>query len=73
MPSTPLSDLLKLPANIRADLAMALWDSLTEPEHEASLALTPEQERELDRRWAEHVENPSSAVPWDDVRRKMQA
>lgn len=71
MPSTTLSQLLKLPAGERAELAMALWESLTDVERDAELALTPEQEAELDRRWAEHLENPDSAVPWNDVRRKL--
>lgn len=73
MPSTTLSQLLKLPADERAELAMALWDSLSDAEREAELALTAEQEAELDRRWAEHLESPEAAVPWDDVRRKLRA
>ena len=51
---------------------MALWDSLTDAERAAELALTPEQEAELDRRWAEHVENPDSAISWDELRRKLR-
>ena len=50
---------------------MALWESLTDAEREAELVLTPEQETELDRRLAEHVANPGSAIPWDEVRRKL--
>lgn len=72
MPTTPLSELLKLPAETRAELAMALWDSLTPAEREADLALTPAQETELDRRWAEHLRHPESAVPWDDVLRRLR-
>lgn len=71
MPSSPLTDLLKLPAGDRAELAMALWDSLTDREREAELQLTDEQREELDRRWAEHVANPGSAIPWADVRAKL--
>ena len=71
MPSSPLTELLKLPASDRAELAMALWDSLTDVEREAELELTDEQREELDRRWAEHVANPDSAVPWADVRAKL--
>ena len=62
----------KLPASERAELAMALWDSLTDAERDAELALTSEQAAELDRRWADHVENPASAIPWAEVRRKRQ-
>ena len=71
MPSSPLTDLLKLPAGDRAELAMALWDSLTDVERDTQLQLTDEQRAELDRRWAEHVANPGSAIPWADVRAKL--
>jgi putative addiction module component (TIGR02574 family) len=72
MSTTPLSELLKLPAAARAELAMALWDSLAPAEREAALALTSAQEAELDRRWAEHVRHPESAVPWEDVLRQLR-
>jgi len=71
MPSSPLSELLKLSAGDRAELAMALWDSLTDVERDAELDLTEGQRAELDRRWAEHVANPGSAIPWSDVRAKL--
>jgi putative addiction module component (TIGR02574 family) len=71
MPSSPLSQLLKLPPGDRAELAMALWESLTDVERDSELELTEEQQAELDRRWTEHVENPASAVPWSEVRRKL--
>ncbi len=66
-----LAELLKLPASKRVEIAMALWESLTDAERETELALTPEQEAELDRRLAEHTTNPGSAIPWDEVRRKL--
>jgi putative addiction module component (TIGR02574 family) len=71
MPSSPLSELLKLPAADRAELAMALWESLSDVQRDADLVLTDEQRVELDRRWAEHVANPTSAVSWADVRAKL--
>ena len=71
MQPSPLAQLLRLPAGDRAELAMALWESLTEAEREGELGLTDEQRAELDRRWAEHVENPGSAIPWSEVRRKL--
>jgi putative addiction module component (TIGR02574 family) len=69
-PST-LSQLLKLPAGDRAELAMALWESLSDTEREQELDLTDEEAGELDRRWAEHLANPDSAVPWSEVRHKL--
>ena len=71
MESSTLSQLLKLPAGDRAELAIALWESLSDTEREEELMLTDEQAAELDRRWAEHLANPDSAVPWSDVRRKL--
>ena len=43
LPST-LAALLRLPAKDRIELAMALWESLTDTEREAELVLTAEQE-----------------------------
>lgn len=71
MDSTTLSQLLSLPASDRAELAMALWESLSESEQDAQFTLTDEQIAELDRRWAEHLKNPNSAVPWSEVRHKL--
>ena len=66
-----LRKLLELPATERADIAMALWDSLIPAEQEAEFDLTPEQRTELDCRLAEHIADPTSAVPWEEVRRKL--
>ena len=66
-----LAKLLELPATERVDIAMALWDSLTPAEQEAEFDLTSEQRAELDRRLAEHIADPTSAVPWEEVRRKL--
>ena len=71
MESSTLSQLLKLPASDRAELAMALWDSLSDADREGELGLTEGQSAELDRRWAEHLADPQTAVPWSEVRRKL--
>ena len=71
MASSPLAQLLKLPAGDRAELAIALWESLSDSEREGAFKLTDDQRAELDRRWAEHIENPGSAIPWSEVRRKL--
>ncbi len=65
--ATKLSDLLQLPPDARIELALALWASLPETARENAMTLTPEEEADLDRRWADHLKNPASAVPWDDV------
>ncbi len=66
-----LAELLKLSARERAEIAMALWESLTDSERGTEFVLTPELEAELDRRLADHLTNPNSAIPWDEVRRKL--
>jgi putative addiction module component (TIGR02574 family) len=71
MASSPLSQLLKLPPGDRVELAIALWESLSDSEREGAFELTDAQRAELDRRWAEHIENPGSAIPWSEVRRKL--
>ena len=69
--SPSLSELLKLPAGERAELAMALWESLSNAQRETELELTSEDVAELDRRWSDHVQRPESSIPWDEVRRKL--
>lgn len=69
--SPSFSELLKLPAGERAELAMALWESLSDAEREAELRLTSEEAADLDRRWDDHVKRPESAIPWSEVRRRM--
>jgi putative addiction module component (TIGR02574 family) len=69
--SSSLSELLKLPADERAELAMALWESLSEAERGRELELTPEEAAELDRRWTDHIQRPEASIPWDEVRRKL--
>jgi len=64
-------ELLKLSPSERVDLALALWESLDDPDREAALALTPEQAAEFDRRLAEHRADPRTAIPWEEVRKKF--
>ena len=66
-----LTDLLRLPSAERADLAMAPWASLDDAQRGVELALTRAQATEFDRRLEEHRADPSSALPWEDVRRKL--
>jgi putative addiction module component (TIGR02574 family) len=66
-----LAPLLKLPAAKRAELALALWESLDDAEREAAFPMTPGLAAELDRRMADHVADPESSIPWPVVRRKL--
>lgn len=72
MSQTDLAELLKLPADERADLAIALWDSLTDKQRDAELELWPDDRAALARRWAEHLAEPGSAIPWSAVGRKLR-
>ena len=72
MSPTDLAQLLNLPPGERAELAITLWESLTDAEREAEFELGPEERAELDRRWAQHLAEPHSAVPWDVVRKKLR-
>jgi putative addiction module component (TIGR02574 family) len=65
--------LLKLPEDERVDLAMALWASLENSSRAAAFDLTPAESAELDRRLQEHLADPSTAVPWEEVRKKLHA
>jgi putative addiction module component (TIGR02574 family) len=71
--ATTLSDLLSLPADKRADLAIALWESLSDSEREQALPVSPELAAELDRRWADHLAHPETGVPWEQVLKKLRA
>ena len=71
MVMTPMTDLLQLPQNERLALAIALWDSLDDPSRDGALPLDPALFAELDRRWANHRDNPEAAVPWDEVRSQL--
>jgi putative addiction module component (TIGR02574 family) len=71
MAATPIAELLQLPRGERLALAMALWDSLDEEGRSEALPVDADLCAELDRRWAAHIQNPTAAVPWDQVRRRL--
>ena len=64
--------LLRLCAADRAELAMSLWESLSDQLRDAATDLNDVQKAELARRWTEHLANPKSAISWSDVRRNLQ-
>ena len=72
MTKAQLEELLKLPVQERIDLALALWDSIAEPDLEQHLPLTEAEKAELDRRLAEHDRDPSRGLPWEEVQRRLR-
>jgi putative addiction module component (TIGR02574 family) len=65
-----LAELLKLTPAERIRLAQDLWDSVGP---EDMPPLTDEQIAEIDREFAEHARDPSSAIPWGEVRASLWA
>jgi putative addiction module component (TIGR02574 family) len=64
-----LSELLELPAAERLQLVEAIWDSLVEvPE---AIPISDEVREELDRRLASYYEDPTSARPWNEIKKKL--
>jgi putative addiction module component (TIGR02574 family) len=58
---------LSIPERLR--LVEEIWDSIAEDSE--SLPLSSEQRAELDRRWAEHEADPSTAIQWERVKNEL--
>jgi len=71
MAATPLADLLQLPMGERVALAMTLWDSLDDEGRSDAMPLDWDLCKELDRRWAVHLQNPDAVIPWLRVRSQL--
>lgn len=61
---------LHLSVSERIQLVEDIWDSISADAANA-FPLTKRQRDELDRRMAEHIANPSDAIPWEVVRAKL--
>jgi putative addiction module component (TIGR02574 family) len=61
-----LQELMELSPEERIQLAEDLWDSIAQDELPP---LTEAQKKEIDRRIEEHKRDPSTALPWEEVRR----
>lgn len=62
---------MQLPPEERLELMDELWESIHPPgsvRPGEPFVLTQEQKAELDRRLAEHAADPSTAIPYEDVR-----
>ena len=65
----PMSDLLSLSIDERLRLVEVLWNSIAADAE--AIPLTREQREEIDLRLAEHAADPSSAIPWEQVRERL--
>jgi len=60
---------LELSVPERIKLVEEIWDTIANvPE---SIALTPAQQEELDRRLEDYRQNPAAGSPWNDVRERV--
>lgn len=68
--SIDLAELRKLSVAERIQLAEDLWDSIALDSAEAP-GLSDAQRQELQHRLHEHERDPSTAVPWEQVRAEL--
>ena len=64
------SELMKLTADERLELVQDLWETIRS---DSQPPLSDEDKNELDRRYADHLRDPSSALKWEDVKARLLA
>jgi putative addiction module component (TIGR02574 family) len=57
-----------LPLAERMELCRGLWNDIV-----TSDELTPGEAEEIDRRLADHLDNPEEVVAWEDVKARLDA
>lgn len=70
-PSTVTTEYMKLSVSERLQLVEDIWDSIDAEAPDDALGLSEAQKAELHRRVAEHQADPSSSIPWEQVRAKL--
>lgn len=65
-----LSEIMQLPPDERLELIGDVWDSLDEQDMPP---LSEAQLLEVRRRLEEHRQDPGSALPWEEVRDRLQS
>jgi putative addiction module component (TIGR02574 family) len=64
------TEYLKLSVSERIQLVEDIWDSIA-AEESTAVELSQAQMDELHRRVAAHRADPSTAIPWEDVRSQL--
>lgn len=67
----PIDQLRRLPVEKRLELIKVLWDSLGE-HPEQYFHIPDEVLDEAERRFQEHLDDPSSSIPWETVRARLR-
>jgi putative addiction module component (TIGR02574 family) len=68
--SQPKPDFSQLSIAERIQLVEDIWDSIV-AENPAAVQLSDGQRQEIRRRLADHDAEPSSAIPWEQVRSEL--
>ena len=63
--------IMRLTVAERVRLVQDIWDTLQPTAEE--LPLSEEQRSIIDRRLAEHQQDPDSAVPWEEVKARLES
>ena len=66
-----LEDLFKLSTAERIQLAEDLWDSVA-ADPQSLPPLTEAQVAEIERRLSEHARDSTTAISWDDLRKRLE-
>jgi len=66
-----LRELRRLPIAERLKAVEELWDSIADEKPELAVPLTPTLVAELERRLADHGADPTSTIPWEQVRDEL--
>ena len=68
--NSPISNFKEFPISERIQLVEDIWHSIAE-ETPVSLQLSAADRAEVQRRFAAHKADPSSSMPWDEVRASL--
>ncbi|MCP4699850.1 MAG: addiction module protein [Gammaproteobacteria bacterium] len=68
--NTIVEDIKKLSVSERIQLVEYIWNSITD-ESPSSLKLSASERDELHRRYSAHQADPSTSIPWAQVRAKL--
>lgn len=66
--NTSVAAFKSLPVSERIQLVEDIWDSIAEETPGGALHLTATEQAELQTRYAAHLDDPQTSVPWSEVR-----